>query len=240
MGEFFSGVFPSMGVIGAMLLLVLIEPDKGTTLLIGTLAGCMWYLAGGRKLHLFCISVLFLAIMTVVIVNSPYAMKKIRGFVYSERLLSGAAYQGHQARLALASGGLTGQGLGEGLHKIRYIPDAHTDFIFAVVGEELGFIRTALLTCGFLILTLLGMRTAAHAADRFGYLLAAGATLLLGMQALINMGVVLNLLPNKGMTLPLISYGGSSIIVSLAAVGLIINVSRSAVPVRPRQRRGRA
>jgi cell division protein FtsW len=237
MRSFFKGIVPNMAVVAVVLMLILKEPDKSTTMLLGALVGGMWFIAGGRKLHLFFVSTIFMTIMTLVICNSQYAMKRVLSWIEGNAAIQGSGYQVYQAKVALAPGGITGLGLGEGLHKMNYIPFPHTDFILAVIGEELGFLATTGLAVAFVLLTYLGIRTAAHAADRFGYLLASGATLLLAGQALLNMGVVIGMLPNTGITLPFISYGGSSMIISLAAVGLIINVSHSAVYMRPSRKK---
>lgn len=236
--RFFSGVLPNMLLVGLAIGLVLVEPHKSATLILGALVGAIWFIAGGRMLHLFVTGAVFLAAMGFVIANSKYGMERITGFLNQEETASGAGWHATQAQVALARGGLSGQGLGEGLHKVRYIPDPHTDYIFAVVGEELGFLATGGLALVFLAFTWLGVRTAAKAPDRLGYLLAAGATVLLALQALLHMSVVANLLPGTGVPLPFISYGGNSIIVTLCAVGLIVNVSRSAVPVPVSPRRG--
>jgi cell division protein FtsW len=138
----------------------------------------------------------------------------------------GASFQLNQSLIAVGSGGLTGAGLGQGHQKAFYIPAAHTDFIFSVIGEELGLIGTATLLLAFLLIFWRGLRAATRAPDRFGFYLALGISNLLVLQALVNMGVCLGLLPTKGLPLPFISYGGSSLMASMAATGLLLNVSQ--------------
>jgi len=237
LGRFFTGVVPNMLLVGAAIALVLVEPHKSATLILGTLAGGIWFLAGGRLLHLFMVGAVFVALLALVIMNSRYGMQRFEGYLNHEQMTSTASYQPMQAELALNRGGLFGMGLGEGLHKMRYIPEPHTDYIFAVIGEELGFLATAGTALAFALLVLLGVRTAMHAPDRFGFLLASGTTMLIGMQAFFSMGTVTRLLPSTGVPLPFISYGGTSIITALAAMGVLINVAHSAqpVPVAPRK-----
>ena len=229
--KFLTGVVPNMLLVGVAIYLVLVEPHKSATLILAALAGGIWFISGGRRLHLFMAGAVFTAAMTLVVLNSNYGMDRLRGYVNHEELVSAASYQPKMAELALNRGGMFGMGLGEGLHKMRYIPEPHTDYIYAVIGEELGFLATAGTALVFALLVVLGLRTAVYAPDRFGFLLAAGTTLLVGMQAFFSMGTVTRLLPSTGVPLPLISYGGTSIIVALSAMGILINVARSAQPV---------
>jgi cell division protein FtsW len=149
-------------------------------------------------------------------------------FFNPEKHLTGKAYQQHQAKIALGSGGLFGVGLGDGRQKYGYVPENHTDFILSIVGEELGLIATLGVVLAFLGIALSGTYIASHASDRFGMMLALGVTVLISLQAFINIGVVTMVLPNKGLPLPFVSYGGSSLVMTMIGVGLILSVARHA------------
>ncbi len=160
------------------------------------------------------------------VLAEPYRMGRIGAFLDPGSDALGANFQLNQSLIAVGSGGLTGVGLGQGQQKAYFLPAAHTDFIFSVVGEELGLIGTVGVLLAFLVVFWRGMRSALRAPDRFGFYLALGLTHLLVLQGLINMCVCLGLLPTKGLPLPFISYGGSSLLASMAAMGLLLNVSQ--------------
>jgi cell division protein FtsW len=165
-------------------------------------------------------------------------MKRFLAYFNPEAFASGEAYQFLQARLAIGSGGLTGAGLGDGHQTLGYMPEAHNDFIIAPIGEELGWIGVACVIALFGILVWRGIRAALGARDVFGGYLAFGITLLFGVQCLFNIGVVLGIVPNKGITLPLVSYGGSSLVITMFLIGLLLNVGRR--PERKTAREGQA
>jgi len=150
-------------------------------------------------------------------------------WIHPEASREGAGYQAYQAMIALGSGGWFGLGLGNGRQKLGFVPEHHTDFIFSIIGEELGLIATLMVVLLFIALILAGIHIARRSSDTFGMLLGAGITSMIGFQAFINMGVVTSLLPNKGMPLPFISYGGSNLLLMLIAVGLLLSISRYAV-----------
>src|SRR6267142_5346547 len=154
--------------------------------------------------------------------------ERIYSWLHIEETKLGKGLQTYQAMVALGSGGVTGVGLGDGRQKLGFIPEHHTDFIFSVIGEELGLIATVGILLAFVLVVGCGLYIACHASDTFGMLLASGITFLIGFQAVINIGVVTSALPNKGLSLPFISYGGSNLVVMLACVGLLINVARHA------------
>jgi cell division protein FtsW len=157
-------------------------------------------------------------------------MKRIFSWLDVEANKDGVGYQAYQAKIALGSGGFWGLGLGNGRQKLGFVPEHHTDFIFSIIGEELGLITTLLVIAAFGVLILCGIYIALRAADTFGTLLAAGVTLLIGLQAAINIGVVTSALPNKGLPLPFISYGGSNLLAMLTCVGILFSVARRATP----------
>ena len=218
-------VIPGL-IIGAILLPVFLEPDRGTTILLASVGGAMLLLAGVRW-HYFIPPALAGALaMGVALWNDPVRMRRILSWLDPEATKDGAGYQGWQAMIALGSGGVSGLGLGNGRQKFGFVPEHHTDFIFSIIGEEMGMIATLGVVIGFIIFVLCGVYIAWHARDVFGLLFAGGITFLIGMQAFINIGVVTSALPNKGLPLPFISYGGSSLVLMLFALGILISVAR--------------
>lgn len=160
--------------------------------------------------------------------RDPMRMKRVFSWLYLEENREGVGYQAWQAMIALGSGGWSGLGLGNGRQKLGFVPEHHTDFIFSIIGEELGLIATIGVVIGFVGIVASGVYIASKAKDAFGRLLATGITFLIGLQAFINIGVVTSALPNKGISLPFISYGGSNLLVMLTAVGLLLSVARQA------------
>jgi cell division protein FtsW len=217
---------PCFGVIGALAFLILIEPDLGSAVMLVTVSGVMILVAGLSWRFAGLVGAIGTVGLIGAVIAEPYRLKRILVFFQPSSDTFGASFQLNQSLIALGTGGLTGAGLGAGHQKAFYLPAAHTDFIFSVIGEELGLLGTAGLLVAFLLFYWRGMRTAYRAPDRFGFYLALGLTNLLVIQALINMCVCLGLLPTKGLPLPFISYGGSSLLASMLATGLLLNVSR--------------
>ncbi|MEJ5237659.1 MAG: putative lipid II flippase FtsW [Limisphaera sp.] len=228
-------VKPGLAV-GVMLGLVFLEPDVGTTVLMAGLALALFLVAGVSWRLVLPAGLSGAAAVGWYVWQDPVRAQRIFSWVALEETKQGTGFQPYQAMLALGSGGWTGLGLGNGRQKMGFVPEHHTDFIFAVVGEELGLVGTLLVL--FLYVTVLwcGLWIALRARDTFGLLLAMGVTLLISMQAIINIGVVTSLFPNKGLPLPFISYGGSSLVVMLAAVGLLLSVARRAPAPLPQSR----
>jgi cell division protein FtsW len=164
--------------------------------------------------------------------RDPMRMKRMLSWWDLEQSKDGVGYQAYQAMIALGSGGWFGLGLGNGRQKLGFVPEHHTDFIFSIIGEELGLITTLLVVAAFVIIAVCGICIALHARDTFGTLLATGITLLISLQAAINIGVVTSALPNKGLPLPFISYGGSNLLAMLTCIGILLSVARKAVPAR--------
>jgi len=228
MPAFWKGlVLPGL-IIAPVLALVFLEPDVGTTMLLATLGGVMLFVAGTRLRFLVPPIAIGLAGLIVFILHNPLRLRRIMAFLYPEQNREEVGYQTYQAMVAIGSGGLTGLGLGDGRQKLGSIPEHHTDFIFSVIGEELGLVATLLVIIAFVVMVICGVYIAFKARDNFGMLLASGVSFLMGLQAAINIGVVTGSLPNKGLSLPFISYGGSNLVVMLACVGLLINVARHA------------
>jgi len=219
-------LLPCLAVLGGFCFLIIMTPDLGTTVTIMLIALCLFYMAGVPRRYLAAMSTLGGLGVIALAWISPYRWARLMSFLHPERDPQGAGYQAIQSLTAVGAGGVSGAGLGQSSQKLFFLPEAHTDFIYAVIGEELGLIGCLLLVAAFLVLLWRGTRIAVRAPEPFGAYLAAGITLSLVLQAFINMGVVLTLLPTKGLTLPFISYGGSSLLVSLLAAGLTLNVSQ--------------
>jgi cell division protein FtsW len=224
-------IFPA-AIIAVMLGLIFIEPDRGTTILLAAVSGSILLLAGVQWKFIIPPVILAVAGLVVSIIHDPMRMKRIFSWLDLEENKSGVGYQAYQAMIALGSGGWNGLGLGNGRQKLGFVPEHHTDFIFSIIGEELGLVATLLVIVAFVILTLCGIYIALHARDTFGTLLAIGITLLISLQAAINIGVVTSALPNKGLPLPFISYGGSNLLAMLTCVGILLSIARQAVPAK--------
>jgi len=219
-------ILPVMTVFGAIGVMLLGQPDFGTTALLGGIAVLMLLLGGVPWWQLFVPASAMGAAGFYLIWSSEYRWNRVMAFVDPEKDPLGAGYHLLQALTAFGSGGLTGQGLGASTSKSGYLPEPHTDFIFSVIGEETGLIGSASIVLLFGLLAWRGFRIAHRHSEPFAQLLAAGLTLIIVLQAMINIGVVLGLLPTKGIGLPFISYGGSSIMAFLAIGGLLLSLSR--------------
>lgn len=217
---------PCLGVVGTLGFLVWIEPDLGSAFVMASVAGVMLFAAGLRWRYLLGLAAIGSVGLLASFLFWPFRILRLLIFLDPSRDPLGAGFQLNQSLIAIGKGGLTGAGLGQGQQKAFYVPAAHTDFIFSIIGEEFGLVGTGLLLVAFLLLFWRGMRAAARAPDRFGFFLALGLTHLIALQALLNMAVCVGLLPTKGLTLPLISYGGSSLLASMCAMGLLVNVSQ--------------
>jgi len=217
---------PYLLVTGLACLLIVAEPDLGTTMVVALAVGAMLVAAGARPrdLGLIALALAFLALLAAVV--EPYRMARLTGFLNPGADATGAGFQAAQAKIALGSGGLFGVGIGDGVQKAFYLPEAHTDMISAVIGEELGMIGILGVVGLFALFGYAGLRVAQRARDRYGKLLVAGLTSLILIQATINLFAVMGLAPLTGVPLPFVSYGNSSLMTTLFAVGLILNVAR--------------
>ena len=235
-------------VAGVACALVLVEPDLGTAIAIALMLGGMLVAAGTPFGVLARAGAIVAALGVAAIWLEPYRRERILSFFNPWNDAQGSGFQSVQAMIGLGSGGVFGEGIGEGITKIFYLPEAHTDMIFAVIGEELGLIGTTGVIVAFAAFCWAGLRIAATCPDRFGSLLATGLTVLVGAQAATNLAAVLGLAPVTGITLPFVSYGGSSLVVALAGAGILLNIAgadararRATVPDRSRgNRRPRA
>ena len=228
MPTFKWGILGPVAIIGAILGLIFVEPDRGTTILLAAVSGAMLLLAGVQWKFIVPPVLLAAAGLVFSIIHDPMRMKRIFSWLDLEQNKEGVGYQAYQAMIALGSGGWSGLGLGNGRQKLGFVPEHHTDFIFSIIGEELGLIATLLVIVVFVLIALCGLYIALHSKDTFGTLLATGITLLISLQAAINIGVVTSALPNKGLPLPFISYGGSNLLAMLTCVGILFSIARQA------------
>jgi cell division protein FtsW len=222
------GLLPPLAVAGLLAGLVLAQPDLGTCLTLVTLTFTLLYLAGGRALHLGLILAAALPPLVVAIWAAPYRLRRIVAFLDPWSDPRGSGFQIIQSWLALGNGGIFGQGIGASRQKLFYLPESHTDFIFAIVGEELGFVGAVLIVALFVVLVWRGLRIGLRAPDPFGAYLALGITVLIATQTLVNLGVVTGLLPTKGLPLPFLSFGGSALLVTMLSTGVLLNISQHA------------
>jgi cell division protein FtsW len=225
-GEVASALVPIGLVTLTFVSLILLEPDYGTSAVILAVVLAMTFAAGIPYRHLFAVLVPVVTAGVVLVVTAPYRLHRLLAFRDPFALADNEGYQAVQSLFAIGSGGLLGRGLMEGQQKLYYLPEAHTDFIFSVIGEEFGLIGTTFVLACFAILAWRGLRVALLAPDRFGSLLALGITTIIAVQALVNISVVTVVMPTKGIALPFISNGGSSLLMSLVGMGVLLNISQ--------------
>jgi cell division protein FtsW len=228
-GSLLNGFVYPLAIVGGMVLLIAIEVDLGTTALIGGTAFMIMFVAGSNPALLGVLSVGGVGGIILVATTMQERMGRLTAFMDPEKYQQGAGLQQWQALLAWGSGGVEGLGLGNGRQKMMNLPFAHTDFIFPMIGEELGLRMSLLVVFLFVVIIVCGMTIALHARDRFGLLLGCGIISLLAFQAAVNIGVTTALLPNKGLPLPFISYGGSNLSACLFGVGILLSIYRRGV-----------
>jgi cell division protein FtsW len=236
--SFSIGILPHLMVSGVALALILLEPDFGTTAVLASILFAMMFVAGTRILHLSAIFAVAAPLAFVVLIGAEYRRRRLLAFLDPWADQADTGFHIIQSWLAFHRGGLFGVGLGAGTQKLFYLPAAHTDFIFSVVGEELGLVGVLLTIGAFGLFIARGTSVARRAPDLFGQLLGTGITFIIGLQAVINMMVVTGLLPTKGLTLPFVSYGGSSLVAYLFMVGVLLNISSQALVENRRIRGG--
>ena len=217
--------------------LVLAEVDLGTAALLGVTAFVVMFIAGANPLWLGIVSFAGLSALLIVATQISERMARLTAFLHPQNFKEDAGLQQMQALIAWGSGGMEGLGLGNGRQKMLYLPYAHTDFIFPIIGEELGLRFSLLVVFLFVVIIVCGIMIALHAKDRFGLLLGSGVVSLLALQAAVNIGVTTSLLPNKGLPLPFISYGGSNLAACMFGVGLLLNIYRQAILESPDKKR---
>lgn len=226
MHAFSTGVLPALVAVGACSLLILGQPDFGTAAILGLLLLLMLYAGGARPAHLVGLLLCGALAMTLAVQLAPYRMRRLLAFRDPWAQSQDAGFQLVQSLIAFGSGGLEGVGLGQSKQKMLFLPEAHTDFIFALVGEELGLIGALAVLGLFAVVAVRGFRVAARHPDSFASLLAFGLTAVLILSAVVNVGVVLGMLPTKGLPLPFLSYGGSALLATMLEVGLLAALSR--------------
>lgn len=225
--DFSVGFLPHMVIFGLFACLIIIQPDFGTIVVLGSITWGMMFVAGVKIRHLIAPIPLLIPIVYFLIIKSDYRLKRVLGFWDPWNDPHDTGWQLTQSLKAIGSGGIFGKGIALGMQKMHYLPEPHTDFIFSVIGEELGLIGILVVLTLYLILLLQGMRIAKESKSMFGSITATGLTIYIGIQVFINTGVALGLLPTKGLTLPFISYGGTSLIISMAAMGILMNIGAS-------------
>jgi len=228
--DFKRGFIPPVIIMLIMVILIIVEPNYSTAAVFTVFGLIVLFIGGTKLLHFLPFIGGFALLSVVTILRSPYKLMRILTFLEPEKDLQGAGYQIHQSMITLGNGGFFGRGLGGSIEKNLFLPDMHTDFIFSVVGEELGFIGAVVLLSLYLYLFIRGIKIALRAPDVFGNLLGIGLSSCLFIYVIVNVGVTCGLLPVTGLPLPFISYGGSSMLFNFACVGIILNISRYAVP----------
>jgi cell division protein FtsW len=223
---FSLGVLPHLIVGAVFLAALLLEPDFGTALILGVLLYLMLFVGGARLPHILATGVMALPLLVYLMLTAEYRLRRLMAFMDPWREASSSGFQVVQSLIAFGSGQLWGRGLGESRQKLFYLPEAHTDFVFSVLGEELGLLGALAVLVLFGIITVRGLRLTSKIEEPFEQYLAFGLTVLLGLQALIHMGVVMGLMPTKGLVLPFISYGGSAMVINLMEAGMLLGLSR--------------
>ena len=232
-----SGFVLPLAIVGLLAGLILAEVDLGTTALLGTTAFVVMFVAGANPLLLGITSLAALGAILIVATQISERLGRLSAFLHPQNFKEDAGLQQMQALIAWGSGGMEGLGLGNGRQKMLYLPYAHTDFIFPIIGEELGLRVSLLVVFLFVIIIVCGIMIALHAKDRFGLLLGCGVVSLLALQAAMNIGVTTSLLPNKGLPLPFISYGGSNLVACMFGIGLLLNIYRQGILEPPNKKR---
>ncbi|MEM6960809.1 MAG: putative lipid II flippase FtsW, partial [Myxococcota bacterium] len=231
MRSFTVGFLPHLLMSGLLMLLCLKQPDFGSAVMIGLLTFVLLFAAGARLGYILSAILIAAPIAWLLVRSSPYRMRRIQAFLEPFERRYDVGYQIAESLMSFGSGGALGVGIGDSRQKLFFLPEAHTDFISAIVGEELGFAGVLTLIMAFSLVVIRGLRTAMSAADEYGCYLATGITVFIGLQAFTNLAVAMGMLPTKGLVLPFISYGGSSLLVNCAAIGILLNVSRLRKPL---------
>jgi cell division protein FtsW len=208
-----------------MIGLILLQPDFGTSAILASIVFIMIYLAGGRIVHLAGIVAMFIPAAVWLLFHKSYRIARLTAFLDPWKDPQGSGFQIIQSMISFGSGGFFGVGIGDSMQKLFYLPEPHTDFILSVIAEESGFLGVGAILLLYIIIILRGFKIALKAPDLFGNLLAAGLTMLIALEAFINIAGVMGIIPLKGLALPFLSYGGTSLIMSLALVGILLNIS---------------
>ena len=225
--NFSIGFVPHVMVLGVFVILIFIQPDFGAVAILGALTWIMLFIGGVRFSQLLASLLIISPVAYLFLINAEYRVKRILGFLNPWEYPADEGYQMVHSLMAFGTGGLWGTGIGKGYQKLFYLPEPHTDFIFSVIGEELGLLGVLIIIGLYAWIVMRGIAIARKAPDLFGAYLAVGLTVAMGLQIVVNMGVTLGLLPTKGLTLPLLSYGGTSLLLNMASIGILMNISAS-------------
>ncbi|MFC1494424.1 putative lipid II flippase FtsW [Thermodesulfobacteriota bacterium] len=225
MSSFFKGLLPHLLIVGTFMSIILIQPDLGTTVILGCWLVILLFVAGLNLFQLIGLVIIAIPMVIWLITQEVYRLRRLLAFLNPWKDPQGLGFQIIHSFLAFGSGGIMGVGLGNSKQKLLYLPEPHTDFILSILAEELGLVGVTVIILLFSILIIRGIKIALDAPDLYSSYLALGISILFGLQVVINMGVVMGLLPTKGLTLPLLSYGGSSLLVNLIGIGILMNIS---------------
>lgn len=223
--DFSVGFLPHVFILIIFSSLIFKQPDFGSVVILGTLTWLMLFIGGVRIRHLVATIVALLPIGIYLVMSAEYRWKRLLGFLDPWQYPSDEGYQIIHSLMAFGTGGIWGAGIGKGYQKLFYLPEPHTDFIFSVIGEELGLIGILIIIGLYAWILMRGIQIAKSTEDAFGSLLAVGLTIAMGLQVVVNMCVALGLLPTKGLTLPFLSYGGTSLVLNMASIGILMNIS---------------
>ncbi|WP_246804371.1 putative lipid II flippase FtsW [Desulfosarcina cetonica] len=222
--DFYVGFLPHVMVLGLFVMLLVVQPDFGSMVIFAALTWIMLFVGGCRMSHLLMVVPVLAPMAWFFMTSADYRVRRLMSFLHPWEYRTDEGYQVVHSFMAFGTGGVTGVGLGKGYQKLFYLPEPHTDFIFSVVGEELGLIGVLVVIGLYTIMLMRGIHIARNTQDRFGAFLATGITATIGLQVCVNMGVTMGLLPTKGLTLPFLSYGGTSLLINMAAVGILMNI----------------
>jgi cell division protein FtsW len=225
--DLYVGFLPHILVLGAFMTLIILQPDFGSVVILGVITWFMLFVGGARIFHLLASLMVLVPFLYFYMIHAEYRLKRIMSFLDPWQYPTEEGYQIIHSLMAFGSGGIWGAGVGNGFKKIFYLPEPHTDFIFSVIGEELGLLGVLAILGLYGIILWRGISIARNSGDEFGAFLAFGMTLALGLQVCTNMGVTLGLLPTKGLTLPFLSYGGTSLLMNMASIGILMNIYAS-------------
>ena len=222
--DLYIGFLPHVLVLGSLAAFILLQPDFGSVVILGAITWIMMFVGGARLTHLLISLLVLLPGLYVFMITAEYRIKRLMSFLNPWEFSSDEGYQIIHSMMAFGTGGIWGAGIGKGYQKLFYLPEPHTDFIFSVIGEELGLLGVLAILGLYVVVVWRGICIARNAGDVFGSFLAFGLTLAIGLQVCVNMGVVLGLLPTKGLALPFLSYGGTSLLINMASIGILMNI----------------
>jgi len=223
-GNFYVGFLPHVVVLGILTALIALQPDFGSVVILGAVTWLMLFVAGVRLFHLVPSLLLLVPVGYVYMVSAGYRARRLMSFWDPWQYSANEGYQIIHSLMAFGTGGIWGTGIGQSYQKLHYLPEPHTDFIFSVIGEELGLLGVTIILSLYVLILWRGVIIAKNAEDSFGTFLATGITSSIAIQVCTNMGVALGLLPTKGLTLPFLSYGGTSLLVNMASIGILMNI----------------